>query len=171
MANRHHLRTVVMQTLYEWDFYQQDKSRLDDFIRENLAEFAPNVKEGIEYVKETVFGILEKQKEIDNIIRQGAPQWPILQIALVDRNILRLGIYELLYVKKIPPKVAINEAIEIAKKYGGRASGRFINGVLGGIYKKVEKGQIKMVEKIPEKNEEKTEEKEKLKKNRKMNND
>lgn len=155
MPNRHHLRTIIMQTLYEWDFHQQDKSRLDDFIRENLAEFAPNVKEGTEYVKETIFGILKKQKEIDDILRQAAPQWPIPQISLVDRNILRLGIYELLYVKKIPPKVAINEAIEIAKKYGGRASGRFVNGVLGGIYKKVEKGQIKMVEKIPEKPEEK----------------
>lgn len=154
MANRHHLRTVIMQTLYEWDFHNQDAARMRQFIKENLAEFAPNVKEGIEYVGETIAGILEKQKEIDEIITQAAPQWPVSQIALVDRNILRLGIYELLYVKEIPPKVAINEAIEIAKKYGGRSSGKFINGVLGGIYKKIEQGKIKMVEKVLEKREE-----------------
>lgn len=154
MANRHHLRTVIMQTLYEWDFHNRDNSQLEKYIKENLLEFAPHVKEGLDYVGETVFGVVSKIKEIDKIIERAAPQWPISQIALVDRNVLRLGIYELLYTKEIPPKVAIDEAIEVAKKYGGRSSGKFVNGVLGGIYKRVERKEIKMVEKIPGKPEE-----------------
>lgn len=137
MSNRHLLRTIAMQTLYEWDFYNQDTNRLDEFLKKNMLEFAKN-EEGIEFVKNTVLGVIKNIKKIDKIIMEAAPQWPIEQIALVDRNILRLGVYELMFTKEIPPKVAINEAIELAKTFGGKASGKFVNGVLGGIYKKAE---------------------------------
>lgn len=136
MANRHLLRTIAMQTLYEWDFWGQDKSRVDEFIKKNLKEFAKS-EEGIDFVKKTVFGVIENIKKIDEIITKTAPEWPIQQIALVDRNVLRLGVYELMFSNEIPPKVAINEAIEIAKTFGGKSSGKFINGVLGGIYKQI----------------------------------
>jgi N utilization substance protein B len=73
--------------------------------------------------------------EIDGLITKYAPDWPLEQITIVDRNVLRIGAYELLYEEDIPPRVAINEAIEIAKNFGGESSGKFVNGVLGAIYK------------------------------------
>ncbi len=84
-------------------------------------------------------GIVAHQAELDAMIVKAAPEWPIEQIAVVDRNALRIGLYELLYAPKeeVPPKVAINEAIELAKNYGGPNSGKFINGVLGTIYKQM----------------------------------
>jgi N utilization substance protein B len=125
-----------MQTLYEWDFYKQDDSRIDEFIKRNMDEFVKS-GEGSDFVKAEVEGVIKSVKEIDEIIEKAAPDWPISQIALVDRNILRLGVYELMFTEDIPPKVAINEAIELAKTFGGKSSGKFVNGVLGGIYKSV----------------------------------
>ena len=144
MSNRHLLRTVVMQTLYEWDFYKQDKKRIDDFIKENMQEFVKS-QDGVDFVKEEVAGVIKEVKNIDKVIEKAAPDWPLDQIAMVDRNILRLGVYELLFAEDIPPKVAINEAIELGKSFGGKSSGKFINGVLGGIYKNMpnEKGASK----------------------------
>ena len=78
--------------------------------------------------------------EIDKIIEKAAPEWPIAQIPIIDRNVLRIGLYELLYADKaqVPPKVAINEAIELAKTFSGKISGKFVNGVLGTVYKQLE---------------------------------
>ncbi|NQU99673.1 MAG: transcription antitermination factor NusB [Parcubacteria group bacterium] len=134
MSNRHLLRTVVMQTLYEWDFYKKDAKRIDDFIKENMQEFVKS-QDGVEFVKEEVEGVMKEIASIDKVIEEAAPDWPLDQIAMVDRNVLRLGVYELLFAEDIPPKVAINEAIELGKSFGGKSSGKFINGVLGGIYK------------------------------------
>lgn len=134
MSNRHLLRTVAMQVLYEWDFNGQRAEKINEYIKHNLAEFAPNEKDS-SYVEKTVQGVIKNLTEIDKIIEKTAPEWPIAQITIVDRNILRLGIFEMKYVEEIPPKVAINEAIEIAKTFGGRSSGKFVNGVLGTIYK------------------------------------
>jgi len=134
MSNRHLLRTVVMQTLYEWDFYKKDSKRIDDFIKQNMQEFVKS-QDGVEFVKEKIKGVIKEIENIDKVIEQAAPDWPLDQIAMVDRNVLRLGVYELLFAEDIPPKVAINEAIELGKSFGGKSSGKFINGVLGGIYK------------------------------------
>ena len=131
-----------MQTLYEWDFYKQDDKKITEFIKENMQEFAKS-NDGIDFVKEEVTGVIEKIKEIDQVIEKAAPEWPLDQIAMVDRNILRLGVYELLFAEDIPPKVAINEAIELGKSFGGKSSGKFINGVLGGIYKNMPKEENK----------------------------
>ena len=91
-------------------------------------------------------------KEIDKIIAASAPQWPIDQISIIDRNVLRLGLYELLYGDKtaVPPKVAINEAIELAKSFGGENSGKFINGVLGTVYKEIEQPKSEWYEFLSE---------------------
>jgi len=138
MSNRHLARTVAMQTLYIWDFNGKEEEALDSIIKKNLEEFAPGFDdEG--FTKETVVGVIKNLSEIDNYIKKYAPEWPLEQITVVDRNILRLGIYEMIFNKDIPERVAINEAIEIAKNYGGESSGKFINGVLGAIYKDVEK--------------------------------
>ncbi len=140
MSNRHLARTIAMQTLYLWDFNGQQEENLDKIIKKNLHEFAPGFDdEG--FTKKTIEGVLKNLPEIDGYITKYAPEWPLEQITIVDRNILRLGIYEMIYNKDIPERVAINEAIEVAKTYGGDSSGKFINGVLGAIYKDIEPAQ------------------------------
>lgn len=133
MANRHLSRTIAMQSLFEWDFKQQ-KEDLKAIIQNNIKEFAHNLDDPA-FVYALAEGVAGKVSEIDEIIVKNAPEWPLDQITLVDRNVLRVGIYELLFLKEVPPKVAINEAVELAKTFGGESSGKFLNGVLGTLYK------------------------------------
>jgi len=138
MLNRHLSRSIALQTLFEWDFKGGDKTKIFDVLDYNLKEFAI-MSEGNSFAKSLIENILKEKKNLDNIIQQAAPQWPIDKISIVDRNILRIGIYELLFSDKqeVPPKVAINEAIELAKAFGGENSSKFISGVLGTIYKEL----------------------------------
>src|SRR3989338_9472141 len=137
MATRHLVRTVILQTLYEWDFYNR-KSDLTKILERNLEEFASGIDEP-EFAWKILKGVVEHLAEIDTIIVKAAPEWPLDKIAIIDRNILRIGLSELLYAdpNEVPPKVAINEAIEMAKNYGGPNSGRFVNGVMGTIYREL----------------------------------
>ncbi len=137
MATRHLARTIVLQSLYEWDFYHQ-KADLINIVERNLAEFGPGIDEP-DFVWRIVKGIIEHLDELNDIIKTFAPEWPLEQVAIIDRNILRIGLYELLHADRneVPPKVAINEAIELAKNYGGQNSSRFANGVLGAVFKKM----------------------------------
>ena len=137
MASRHLTRSIVMQSLFEWDFYGR-KSDLEPILQRNLDEFGPGLEE-TEFARELSAGVTGKLPVLDSIIAKAAPQWPINQISVIDRNILRLGLFELLYEDKkaVPPKVAINEAIELAKNFGGESSGKFVNGVLGTVYKEM----------------------------------
>jgi N utilization substance protein B len=148
MATRHLARSIVLQSLYEWDFSNKGKD-LVKIVQRNMDEFGPGINEP-EFVWKMVKGIVEHIFEIDAIISKSAIEWPFEQIALIDRNVLRIGVYELIYVdhNEVPYKVAINEAIELAKNYGGINSGKFINGVLGTVYK-----QLEQVEQSPENNE------------------
>jgi N utilization substance protein B len=127
----------VLQSLYEWDFYKREPE-LDLIVERNMEEFGPGIDEP-DFVWRLVKGVVEHLPEIDKIIERAAPEWPLDQIAVVDRNVLRVGLYELLYADKgeVPAKVAINEAIEIAKAYGGANSPKFINGVLGTVYREM----------------------------------
>src|SRR3989338_11554456 len=120
MASRHIARSIVMQTLFEWEFWA-------------------GIEEEYGFIENLVDGVVKNLDKIDAIIEKTAPEWPIDQVNLVDRNILRLGIYELLWSNRdeVPPKVAINEAIELAKGYGGDSSGRFVNGGMGTIYREI----------------------------------
>lgn len=138
MANRHLSRSIVMQTLFEWDFSHRDETQLDEIIARNAEEFAPGMGD-IEFMKTLLHHVIQKKTELDTIISKAAPEWPIEKISIVDRNILRIGLYELLFAPRteVPAKVAINEAIELAKTYGGDTSGRFVNGVLGAVYKEL----------------------------------
>ncbi|MDP3741050.1 MAG: transcription antitermination factor NusB [bacterium] len=135
MANRHLSRTVAMQSLYEWDF-NGARGNLDEVTKRNVANFAPGM-EDTKFIYSLTEGVVKNLKEIDKIIEKTAPEWPINQITVVDRNILRIGIYELQYANAVPPKVAINEAVELGKTFGGESSGKFINGVLGTLYKQM----------------------------------
>ncbi|MBU0731505.1 transcription antitermination factor NusB [Patescibacteria group bacterium] len=141
MANRHLARTIALQSLYEWDFNNQGEN-LKKITKRNLKEFAPDFEDA-DFSIAIIEGVEDKRKDIDKKIVEYAPEWPLDQITVVDRNILRMGIYELMMNEEIPPKVAINEAIELAKTFGGPASGKFVNGVLGSIYKKIEKEEKK----------------------------
>jgi N utilization substance protein B len=135
MATRHLIRTVVLQSLYEWDFYHRKKD-ITEILERNMAEFAPGVDEP-EFAWKILQGVAAHLKDIDETMRHAAPEWPIEKIAIIDRNILRIGLYELMFADpdEVPPKVAINEAIELAKNYGGPNAARFVNGVLGTIYR------------------------------------
>ncbi|PIR07513.1 transcription antitermination factor NusB [Candidatus Jorgensenbacteria bacterium CG_4_10_14_0_8_um_filter_39_13] len=138
MATRHLIRTIILQSLYEWDFYNQ-KPDLNKIIERNLEEFGPGIDEP-EFAWKIIKGIVEHWDEINKLIEKNAPEWPLAQTPPLDRNILRIGLYELLYASKeeVPSKVAINEAIEMAKNFGGENSSRFVNGVLGNVYKEME---------------------------------
>lgn len=161
MSNRHLARTVAMQSLYERDFHGSDARNLDEVVTRNLAEFAPGLDDK-GFAKELVDGVISRQKGIDALITKYAPAWPLDQITIVDRNILRIGVFELKYSESVPSKVAINEAIEIAKTFGGESSGKFVNGVLGAIFKDmIARGELKEVDKQePKKKEEGGEKKE-----------
>ena len=142
MAQRHLARTIALQTLAEWDFNKSvlnDEIDVEKIFKRNLKEFAPPDFESEKFAESLAQDVLKNLDEIDNYIKKYAPQWPIEQITIIDRNILRLGILELVISKEIPPKVSINEAIEVAKAFGGIASGKFINGVLGAIYEDFKK--------------------------------
>ena len=140
MASRHLSRSIAMQSLYEWDFYGREKN-LDEIVERNIKEFGPGL-EKTDLIWQIINGVRDNLSRLDKIIEKAAPEWPVNQIDIVDRNILRIGLYELLYAKKeeVPPKVAINEAIELAKTFGGESSGRFINGVLGTVYNHIDSG-------------------------------
>ncbi len=139
MASRHLSRSIAMQSLYEWDFYGKKEGALEVIVERNIHDFGPGL-EDLDFVRSLAAGVQKHIKELDVIIEKAAPEWPISQIPLVDRNVLRLGLCELLYSNKeeVPPKVAINEAIELAKTFSGQVSGKFINGVLGTVYKQLE---------------------------------
>jgi len=129
--NRHFARIVAMQSLYEWDF-RHDGNPISIFNR-NCKNLDTPVDQ--DFAKCLIKLFLDHQGEIDELIGKAAPEWPFEQIALIDRNILRIGVAELLFDKEIPPKVAINESIELAKIYGGDNSSKFVNGVMGNIYR------------------------------------
>lgn len=127
-----------MQSLYEWDFKGSKKEDLADIVGRNIEEFASGVDDPT-FIVQIVQGVVKNLDKINAIIEKAAPQWPLAQIAIVDRNVLRIGLYELLFGSRdeVPPKVAINEAIELAKSFGGDSSGKFVNGVLGTVYREI----------------------------------
>jgi N utilization substance protein B len=148
MASRHLCRIVALQTLYEYDFNNFEKKFLEEkgkeILERNLKQFGPGLNEKQKLAIDIVNGVIKNLTEIDDYIKKYSHQWPLEQITLIDRNILRIGIFEMLFYEETPPKVAIDEAIELAKAFGGIASGKFVNGILGAIYEDLKKeGKIK----------------------------
>lgn len=131
MAHRHLARSIIMQALFELDFNGFDESRIDGALDHILGEFGSGI-DNPDFIRATTTGVVHKRIVLDEIIEKAAPDWPIAKISVTDRNILRLGLYELLFGDRdqVPPKVAINEAIELGKAFGSDKSGSFINGVL-----------------------------------------
>ena len=154
MSNRHLARALALQSLYEWDFHHLSAEKAQEIIDRNLDEFAPELDEK-PFARALLKGIMDHHADIDQAITTFAPDWPIERITTVDRNVLRIGIYELIFDDQIPSKVAINEAIELAKTFGGESSGKFVNGVLGAVYRdQTAKGVTKTVD-APKKEDEK----------------
>jgi len=138
MANRHLARSVVLQTLFEWDTSNLTTDAANEALQRNVEEFGGDDTDK-PFMEALQQGVLAKRADLDLVITKAAPDWPLDRIAPVDRNILRIGLYELLFADRsqVPAKVAINEAIELAKVFGGDSSGRFVNGVLGAVYKEL----------------------------------
>jgi N utilization substance protein B len=135
--------------MYEWEFLalkcNDDLTNGEDvhsgmvpMLDRNYNEFAASI-ESRDFIDNLVWGVIDSKDKIDDILVPAAPEWPIDQIALVDLVILRMGVYELLFASEVPPKVAINEAVELAKAFGGEHSSRFVNGVLGTIFRASDK--------------------------------
>ncbi len=138
-SNRHLGRIIALQTLYEHDFRlaAEDKSfKLAEVLERNIKRYKDMV-EDTPFVKRLVNGVIKHQKELDETLQPIAPEWPIDQISRMDRVVLRIGLYELKYEPETPPKVTINEAVELAKAFGGDNSSKFINGVLGTAYRQL----------------------------------
>lgn len=141
-SNRHLARIIALQSLYEYEFRTHaDVEGLTTDIKEilerNLTVYQDTMQE-TDFVRDLVEGTMANIDEADKMIEPAAPEWPIDQIAKMDLTILRLAIYELMIKREVPPKVVINEAVELAKSFGGENSSKFINGVLGTIYRQSE---------------------------------
>ncbi|MDZ7786084.1 MAG: transcription antitermination factor NusB [Candidatus Saccharibacteria bacterium] len=140
-ANRHLGRIIVLQTLYEQEFRLASEDTafsLEGVLKRNIGRYNTLIDD-VAFVKNLVHGVLDKQSELDEKLQPIAPEWPLEHIARMDRLVLRIGAYELLYQKDTPPKVVINEAVELAKAFGGDNSSKFINGVLGTLYRQESK--------------------------------
>jgi N utilization substance protein B len=143
-SNRHLGRIIALQTLYEYDFREgagDDSVDLDEILGRNLERYEDTIDDK-EFVNKLVHGAGAKLKELDETIQPIAPEWPLDQISRIDKTILRLALFELLHLQDlVPPKVVINEAVELAKAFGGDNSSKFVNGVLGTAYRTLIEGQ------------------------------
>jgi N utilization substance protein B len=128
-GTRRKARIIALQTLYEVDAVKRQAG----VVAERLLAEAGLSEESNAFVSELVNGVVRNREEIDRSIRKFAPAWPIEQLAIIDRNILRLAIFEILFDNKVPVKAAISEAVELAKSFGSENSARFVNGVLGSV--------------------------------------
>ncbi len=144
-SNRHLGRIIALQTLYEYDFRERlgdETAKIDEILARNLKRYEDRVDDK-EFVRQLVMGVNKAGRQLDAIIAPVAPDWPLNQIAIVDRDVLRMAVFELSeFNGKIPPKVAINEAIELAKSFGAENSSRFVNGVLGTIWRHMNEGHV-----------------------------
>ncbi|MCE5258691.1 MAG: transcription antitermination factor NusB [Chloroflexi bacterium] len=130
MKVRRQARITALQALFEIDIVHHQP----EFVVAERLQEAPLPPLAESFARALLFGVLTNQVALDALIQQVAPEWPLEQIAPVDRNILRLAVYELMVGLGTPPKVTINEAVELAKLFGSDNSGRFVNGVLGTLY-------------------------------------
>ena len=125
MGSRHHARERALQILFQYEIHGRQGLWLDVFWKENEA--TDEVKA---FAERLVAGVLEKKKEVDALIGKYATNWKISRMPIVDRSILRAGVYELLWMDDVPAKVTVNEAIELAKSFGDDDASKFVNGIL-----------------------------------------
>ncbi len=146
-SNRHLGRIIALQTLYEQDFRIEcgdTDLQPESILKRNIERYKDTVDDR-KFIEDLVNGVSARKEELDKRLQPIAPEWPIDQIARMDRMVLRMGAYELMYGSDTPPKVVINEAIELAKGFGGDNSSKFINGVLGTLLKEISPQKAKKV--------------------------
>lgn len=154
-SNRHLGRIIALQTLYEEEFRREagdTEFDLEEVLQRNVSRYAEMV-EDVDFIHGLVKGVLNIAAELDAILQPIAPEWPIDQIARMDRLVLRMGLYELLHGDGVPPKVVINEAVELAKAFGGENSSKFVNGVLGTVLRQQEEAKPPMPKESQKSNE------------------
>ncbi len=137
-SNRHLGRIITLQSLYEFEFREKAgdaTADINSIIAKNIEPYSKNLGD-TEFVYALTLGVIEHIKKLDEELKPLAPEWPIETLASIDRNVLRIGLYEL-ESQMVPPKVAINEAVELAKAFGSDNSSKFINGVLGTAFKEL----------------------------------
>lgn len=164
-SNRHLGRILALQTLYEYDFRtdcNDENLDLQEVLERNIARYSKTVEDHV-FIKDLVNGVAKCGAELDTVLQPIAPEWPISQIARMDRLVLRMSLYELLSGDDVPPKVVINEAVELSKSFGGENSSKFINGVLGTVLRKHEEGSLEVPAGLKKTNEKQTKKKEEKK--------
>ena len=129
MKPRTRARSLALQVLYEVDIANHPPA---DSFRSRLEE-SPLSNELADFARQIIFGVLPLTTNLDHLISRYAPEWPLDQIATIDRNILRIALWEFAVLQETPIKVAINEAVELAKLFGSDSAARFVNGVLGAL--------------------------------------
>ena len=139
-SNRHLGRIITLQSLYEYEFRSKagDASAdIDSIVAKNIEPYSKALGD-VDFVHDLSHGVFDEMEQLDKELQPMAPEWPISSISSIDRNVLRIGLFELTRRQdKVPPKVAINEAVELAKAFGSDNSSKFINGVLGTAYRNI----------------------------------
>ena len=143
---RRQSRTAALQSLFAADV----RSTWDNPALEWLDEEEELSDVTIEFAQELLRGVSKMHEGLDYVITRYAPAWPVNQLSVIDRNILRLSLFELIYTPRTPKKTAINEAVELAKIFGSESSARFVNGVLGSAMSGIESGDVASIEPVPE---------------------
>lgn len=133
MGKRRRSREFALQVLYQLEITKQNALQAIVQLRDH---FSPQVGED-EFARRIILGVMDHRQEIDKLIESRSEHWRLDRMSIIDRNILRLAIFELLYCSEIPPKVTLNEAIDLGKRYGSEESGSFINGILDRIQNEV----------------------------------
>jgi N utilization substance protein B len=152
-SNRHLGRIIALQTLYEAELREEAADKTFDLAQvldRNIQRYRDTLDD-VEFIKKLVQGVTSHATALDAALQPVAPEWPIDQIARMDRIVLRIGLYELQNDADVPPKVVINEAVELAKAFGGDNSSKFVNGVLGTLLRQIEAKDDKKPKKTPAK--------------------
>ena len=139
---RRRARTAALQSLFAGDITGDNQGSQSGISLDWLLEEDPLPGRFRDFAKELLDGVLERKAELDLTIQHYAPAWPVAQLPAVDRNILRIALFELRHCRETPNKTAINEAVELAKAFGSDSSARFINGVLGSVMTDLEMGEL-----------------------------
>ncbi len=139
LGDKRKARKLALQALYEADCIPTHKAQ--DAAERVLSESRIG-HDGAELCRELVSGVVENKNAIDSVLRERAPLWPLEQLSPIDRNVLRIAIFEMMHSDKIPKKAAINEAVELAKVFGSGNSAKFVNGVLGAVYVETQRAKV-----------------------------
>lgn len=136
-SNRHLGRIVAMQTLYEYVFRmdcEDSTTDLGTILDRNIKRYSETIDDK-DFIVKLVNGVAKESVKLDAELQPLAPEWPLDQIARIDHIVMWMGLYELIHNSDVPPKVVINEAVELAKSFGSDSSSKFVNGVLGSAYR------------------------------------